>query len=124
MVDSSVTIVAIAKDVEDDANILLHNDCERDTGDGWADARLHVLAALAMACLGLDRDGQPNPGPDIGWARGDLPPVVWILRAVDLVTHQTDGDQNGCGRTDQDDEFPAGNGGYDTDHGGRGGRRV
>jgi hypothetical protein len=49
---------------------------------------------------------------------------VRILRAVDLVTRQTYGDQNGCGRTDQDDEFPAGNGGYDADHRGRRGRRV
>jgi hypothetical protein len=45
MVVSSVTVIAIAKDVEDDANILLHSDYERDKGDGYPEAHLQVLAS-------------------------------------------------------------------------------
>jgi hypothetical protein len=45
MVVSSVTIIAIAEDVEDDANILLHSDYERNKGDGYPEAHLQVLAS-------------------------------------------------------------------------------
>jgi hypothetical protein len=45
MVVSSVTIVATAKDVEDEANILLHSDYERDKGDGYPEAHMHLQAS-------------------------------------------------------------------------------
>jgi hypothetical protein len=49
MVDSSVTIVAVARDVEDEANILLHSDYERDKGDGYPEAHLHVQASSSVS---------------------------------------------------------------------------
>jgi hypothetical protein len=45
MVVSSVTIIAVAKDVERDENILLHSDYERDKEDGYPEAHLHVPAS-------------------------------------------------------------------------------
>jgi hypothetical protein len=44
------------------------------------------------------------------------PPIVRILRTVEFVAYQADGDENGCGTGDQEPELPARNGGCDTDH--------
>lgn len=45
MVNSSVMIVAVTKDVENDDNILFHYDYERDKGDGYPEAHLQVHAS-------------------------------------------------------------------------------
>jgi hypothetical protein len=45
MVNSSVMILAIGKDVSNDANILLHNDYEREKADGYPEAHLQVHAS-------------------------------------------------------------------------------
>jgi hypothetical protein len=58
MVNSSVMILSVGNDVSDDANILLHNDYERDKEDGYPEAHLQVHAS-SVAWNSLTRlDGE------------------------------------------------------------------
>ena len=45
MVESSVVILSIAEDVDDDKNVLLHSDYERNKPDDYPEAHLHVRAS-------------------------------------------------------------------------------